>query len=87
MTEMKAARRGGALFVIWWAQHPRGAVKLYDILAETRDDELVTLMTKVGGPSGQIAWAEYGRRKYGVPYGIESGRAEPYMLQSCGIWS
>jgi hypothetical protein len=74
--------------VICWAHSPRGAEALYGILAGTRDDELELLMTAVGGPSGRIAWAEYGRRKYGVPYGIEAGHATPYTLRDCGgIWS
>jgi hypothetical protein len=71
-----------------WARKPRGAEELFAILSDTRDDELVALMTQIGGPGARIAWAEYGRRKFGVPYGIEAGQAIPYMLRDCGgIWS
>ena len=86
MTEIKP-RKGGTMRVIYWARNPRGAEMLYGILSETRDDELVSLMTAVGGPSGRIAWAEYGRRKYGVPYGVQGGCPTPYMLQECAVWS
>jgi hypothetical protein len=78
-------RAGGTLQVIVWARLPRGAVELFNILETTRDDELVSLMTAVGGPSGRIAWAEYGRRKWGVDYGIEDRNAKPYMATG-GPW-
>lgn len=70
-------RRGGLLVVMGWARKPRGAEELFTILSETRDDELVALMTQIGGPGARIAWAEYGRRKWGVAFGIEDGNAEP----------
>lgn len=81
-------RRGGALRLLSWARIPRQAKELYDILAETRDDELIMLMTRVGGPGGHIAWAEYGRRRYGTTFGIESGQARPIVTSGMTeVWS
>lgn len=74
-------RKGGALPVICWAHMPRSASELFAILKTTRDDELVLLMTRVGGSSGRIAWAEFGQRKYGIAYGIASYSAQTIVLQ------
>ncbi len=75
-------RRGGTVRVIGWAHQPGKAEQLLEMLSDTRDDELVALMVSVGGPSGHIAWAEFGKRRYGVEYGIEAGRSRPLSLPS-----
>lgn len=79
---MNEPRSGGALLVIGWSRMPRKAARLFEILEQTRDDELELLMRVIGGPGGHIAWAEYGRRKYGVHFGIENGVATPLSVSS-----
>jgi hypothetical protein len=72
-------RKGGTLRVIGWARRPRKIDELYSILETTRDDELLALMTwhPVGAP---IAWAEFGRRRFGVLFGLEPGSAMPIVF-------
>ena len=41
--------------------------------------ELVDLMLLVGGKGGHIAWAEYGRRLFGVPFAMENGNPVPFI--------
>lgn len=86
MADVRAGK-GGVLVLIGWSRYPRSADKLFEIMKHTEDEELVCLMTAVGGTSGRLAWAEYGRRKWGVPYGIQDGCAVPYMAAECSVWS
>jgi hypothetical protein len=80
-------RRGGALRVMGWARFPKTAERLFAILEDTRNDELVLLMTKVGGASGHIAWAEFGRRHFKVAFGIEGGNPVPHTAVCQPVWS
>lgn len=84
---MQLPRPGGGLLLIHWARSPGKADRLFEILRQTRDDELEMLMRAVGGPSGHIAWAEYGRRKYGITFGIEDGIAVPYVMSTLLVWN
>ncbi len=74
--------QGGGLLLIHWARRPGKADRLFQILKQTRDEELEMLMRAVGGPSGHLAWAEYGRRKFGVVFGIEDCIAIPHIMST-----
>ncbi len=80
---------GGAVKVLGWSYWPRSAMKLYEHLETTTDEELIVLMTKIGGAAGRIAWAEWGKRKFGVAYGIMDGCSEPLTRLPCTdiLWS
>ena len=79
--------QGGVMQVVTWARFPRSSLDLFEVLADTRDDELLELMHTVGGPSGQIAWAEWGRRKYGIPFAVQQGVALPHPYVPSQVWS
>lgn len=85
MTTME--REGGVMQVIAWARFPRTVKDLYEVLDDTTDDELLALMRDVGGPSGRIAWAEWGRRKHGVPFAVSRGVATPQAYLPSQVWS
>ena len=72
--------QGAGLLLINWARSPGKANRLFEILAQTRDDELEMLMRAIGGPSGHLAWAEYGRRRFGVEFGVQDGVAFPHIV-------
>lgn len=76
---MTEKRVGGVLPLIAWAKWPASAITLFQILADTRDEELELLMRSTK-PGAHIAWAEWGRRKFGTEYGIQDGVAVPQVV-------
>lgn len=82
-----ATRAGGVVNLVLWSRLPRSVSELYVILEDTKDEELVEVMTVLEGPGSQLAWAEYGRRKYGVPFAVQEGEARPYHYTPSPIWS
>ncbi len=76
---MTTPREGGTLKLLSWAMRPRTAGELFRILAATRDDELMALLQRKNVGS-RIAWAELGRRRFGVVFGVESYVREPVVF-------
>lgn len=82
--------QGGGIALMGWVYWPKSVPELFSILETTRDDELVDLMLLVGGKGGHIAWAEYGRRLFGVPFAMENGNPVPFIrapMDLHAMWS
>jgi hypothetical protein len=79
-------RRGGALRLIGWAHFPRTAAEVFEMLGDTTDEELIELM-KRGGPAGRIAWAEYGKRRWNIEFGLEDRNPEPKHANDLADWT
>lgn len=79
-------RGGGALRLVGWAHFPRAAAEAFEMLRDTTDDELIILM-KAGGAAGRIAWAEYGKRKWNIEFGIEDRNPEPKYANDLTNWT
>ena len=84
---MNTERVGGEYALITWVHFPRSTEELFAILEDTKDEELLLLMREVGGLSGQLAWAEWGRRKYGIAFAMHKNQAVPTPYTPSRVWS
>lgn len=81
---------GGSLAVLAWSTFPRSLKMLWEIMDRTPDADLERLSRTVRGPGGKLAWAELGRRRYGVAYAVAAGDPNPFIRDPCShtiLWS
>lgn len=56
-------RVGGAINLLRWCNFPFEPNEIFDIIKDTRTDELLVVMKISDGAAGRIAWAAYGQRR------------------------